>query len=390
MNDRPDVVVVGGGIVGAAIADAVARDGRSVLVLERAVIGGGATAAGMGHIVVMDDSPPQLALTAYSRRLWQQLLPELTPDAEGEACGTLWVAADDQEMAAVEQKRATLAEAGVRSRVLDGRELAAEEPQLRPELAGGLIVPDDMVVYPPVVAAHLLARAQAHGAAVRRAAAVRSVEPDGTVMLEDGPAITAQWVIVAAGTWSGDLVPSLPVRPRKGHLIITDRYPGFVRRQLIELGYLRSAHSATAESVAFNVQPRPTGQLLIGSSRQFDVADTDVEMWMVDRMLRRALEYMPSLGGLQAIRIWAGHRAATPDKLPLIGPSHIGPRVWLATGHEGLGIATALGTGQLIADQLAGREPAIPTDPYAPARFAVGHLNPAPRERGAEGHTGDG
>jgi len=97
-----------------------------------------------------------------------------------------------------------------------------------------------------------------------------------------------------------------------------------------------------------------------------------VEPAMLDRMLRRAIEYLPGLGELSAIRSWTGHRAATPDKLPLIGPSLVSDRIWLATGHEGLGITTSLGTGRLLADQLLGRTPEISATPYLPARFAQG------------------
>jgi glycine/D-amino acid oxidase-like deaminating enzyme len=167
-------------------------------------------------------------------------------------------------------------------------------------------------------------------------------------------------------------MPGLPVRKRKGHLVITDRHPGFVKHQIVELGYLKSAHSAGKDSVAFNIQPRKTGQMLIGSSRQFDEEEGEVDYALLNRMLNRAFEYLPTLGRLSAIRVWTGHRAATPDKLPLIGPSLLGDRIWLATGHEGLGITTSLGTGRLLADLLLNRPSEIPAQPYAPARFADG------------------
>jgi glycine/D-amino acid oxidase-like deaminating enzyme len=141
---------------------------------------------------------------------------------------------------------------------------------------------------------------------------------------------------------------------------------------LVELGYLKSAHSTGTDSVAFNIQPRITGQMLIGSSRQFDVEDGAVNQPVLNKMLQRALEYLPTLGNLSAIRTWTGHRAATPDKLPVIGPSLAGDRMWLATGHEGLGITTSLGTGRLLADLLLGRASEISSAPFAPSRFANG------------------
>jgi glycine/D-amino acid oxidase-like deaminating enzyme len=133
----------------------------------------------------------------------------------------------------------------------------------------------------------------------------------------------------------------------------------------------------STDSVAFNIQPRKTGQMLIGSSRQFEAEGTEVDHALLGRMLARAFEYLPTLPRLSAIRVWTGHRGATPDKLPLIGPSLVSDRIWLATGHEGLGITTSLGTGRLLADLIRKRPTAIPAEPYSPARFAPGKKEPA-------------
>ena len=148
-----------------------------------------------------------------------------------------------------------------------------------------------------------------------------------------------------------------------------------MHHQIVELGYLKSAHSVSKDSVAFNIQPRKTGQVLIGSSRQFDAEDSGVDQTILDNMLNRALEYMPGLGQLSSTRVWTGHRAATPDKLPLIGPGAESDRIWMATGHEGLGITTSLGTGRILADLLLDRPTEIPAAPYAPDRFANGGMN---------------
>ncbi len=373
MSAAPDIVIVGAGIVGAACARECARAGLRVLVLDRGPIGGGTTAAGMGHIVVMDDSPAQFALTACSRRLWQELAPELPAAVEYDPCGTLWVAADEQEMAEVHRKAAFYRERGVRVEVLEGDDVAAAEPALRPGMAGGLRVVDDAVVYPPAAAQHLLeSQENTRRIEVRPGVTVAAVNEDGGVTLADGTRVRAGLAVNAAGPWSPLLAPGLPVRKRKGHLVITDRHPGFVHHQIVELGYLKSAHAVTADSVAFNIQPRKTGQMLIGSSRQFGAEGTEINSDILDRMLRRAFEYLPGLGRLSAIRAWAGHRAATPDKLPLIGPSLVSDRIWLATGHEGLGITTSLVTGRLLADHVLGRAPAIPVEPYLPARLGKG------------------
>lgn len=363
-----DLLVIGGGIVGAACALEATGAGLSVCVCEGGVVGGGATAAGMGHLVVMDDSEAQFALTRRSLTLWMELADALPLEAEYHPCGTLWIAADAEEMAEVQRKRDFYQQRGVRVEVLDSRQLAESEPRLRPGLFGALRVVDDAVVYSPVVARYLLDRAIEAGATLREGVTVQHLLPDG-VSLAGGEKVTAAAVVNATGSWAPELTPGIPVQRRKGHLVITDRYPGYVNHQLIELGYLKSAHSVSSDSVAFNVQPRRTGQVLIGSSRQFGVDDPAIDQHILHRMLARAIGFMPDLADLAAIRAWTGFRAATPDSLPLIGPVEtVNGRLWLATGHEGLGITTSLGTAELLIDQIVGRQSAVPTGPYLPTR----------------------
>lgn len=367
-----DAVVVGAGIVGAACADECVRQGMRIAVVDGDMIGGGTTAAGMGHIVVMDDSEAQFALTRYSQQLWQELRPALPADVEYEPCGTIWVAADEEELAEVHRKRDYYSQRGVPVEVFDQNALERAEPHLRKGLAGGLLVPDDAVLYPPCAARFLIERAQAGGATVHLGCPVSQIG-NGRVRLNDGRELSAGAIINAAGNGASLLTPGLAIKKRKGHLIITDRYPGFVRHQLVELGYLKSAHSTTGDSVAFNVQPRKTGQILIGSSRQYDVEDKRVDNLILVRMLKRAEEYMPDLTQMSTIRVWTGFRAATPDKLPLIGPWPGDSSVFLATGHEGLGITTSLATARILVDQIAGRKTAIPLEPYLPSRVSSEH-----------------
>ena len=364
-----DVIIVGAGIVGSACAVECAREGLSVAIVEAGIIGGGATAAGMGHLVVMDDSEAQFALTRYSQQLWDALRDELPREVEHDPCGTIWIAAEDDEMTEALRKAKFYSDRGVPVEILDAQSLAEAESQLRPGLVGGLRVPGDSVIYPPCAAQFFVDQATARGAELFLGAAVETITTDG-IRLRDGTSIAAGLIVNSAGSWSPQLTPGLEVKKRKGHLVITDRYPNFLRHQLVELGYLKSAHSVTADSVAFNIQPRKTGQLLIGSSRQYDVDESDVDVSILTRMLDRAVEYLPVLGNLSSLRTWTGFRAATPDKLPLIGPHAEHERLYLATGHEGLGITTSLGTAKLLVDQIMSREPAIPIAPYLPARMA--------------------
>jgi D-hydroxyproline dehydrogenase subunit beta len=371
-NSSFDAVVVGAGIVGAACAKELAEAGLRVAICERnGYAGGGATAAGMGHLAIMDDSDAQFALTSYSQSLWRELSGELPAEAEYLVCGALWVAADEDELGEVERKFRFYQDRNIPVEILDSRQMAEAEPNLRAGLAGGLLLPADSVCYPPVAADYLAKRAVAAGGKIFFGKQVIEVSESG-VRFEDNTFLTAGLTVIAAGASAVHLAPEIDIHPRKGHLAITDRYPGFVRHQLIELGYLKNAHSTTADSVAFNVQPRVTGQILIGSSRQFGVEDGAAEGPMLSRMLARAIEYMPGIADLSTIRVWTGFRAATPDNLPLIGVCPGYQRVYLAAGHEGLGISTSLATARLLADEILGRATAIARSPYEPSRsFAV-------------------
>jgi len=368
VSDEWDVVIAGAGIVGSACAKECAARGLRTAIVEPGEIGGGATAAGMGHIVVMSDSPGQLALTSYSQRLWQELSGSLPHSVEYERCGTIWVASDDDEMEEVHRKRALYASVGIDTEVLDSCALAEAEPHLRKPLAGGLLVPSDAVLYPPCAAQYLVEEALRSGARLYARRKLKSAGA-GIVRLDDGTELRASHIVNAAGADATGLLPQLPIRERKGHLVITDRYPGFVHHQLVELGYSKSAHSITTDSVAFNIQPRKTGQILIGSSRQYNAGGTAVDYQMVSTMIERARYFMPGIGALSSIRIWTGFRAATPDNLPLIGPWPEDKTLFLAAGHEGLGITTSLGTAQLLADHLVGNPTRIPIEPYLPERF---------------------
>ncbi len=363
---RSDAIVIGAGIVGAACARALAREGLRVLVLDAGFAAGGTTAAGMGHLVAMDDSAEQLALTAHSLSLWQSLRHSLPASVEYDACGTIWVAEDGEQLEAVAEKRRVYEEHAIASEVLDARRLYALEPNLRSGLAGGLLVPADSVIYPPRAALALLADAQTHGAVLREQCRVDDIVDHGVRI--GGETLHANVIVNAAGAESGRLTPELPIVPRKGHLAITDRHPGFCRHQLVELGYLASAHVLSTESVAFNVQPRATGQVLIGSSRELVGWDAATNRGVLGQMLERAVEFMPMLARMSIVRTWTGFRAATPDKLPLIGRWLPIQGLYVATGHEGLGITTSLGTASLLADLVLGRTPVLDAAAYSPMR----------------------
>ena len=373
MNSSVDVAIVGGGVVGCACARAAVLAGLRVAVYEAGRVGAGATAAGMGHLVTIDDDPAEFALARLSMALWRAWSGW---DAiERRTTGTLWLAETDRQRDAAHAKLARLRAAGLSAEWLEPTVLQSVEPRLARDLCGALRVAGDEVAYGPELAARLAADVRAAGGAVQEMRPVAALRDDG-LELADGSRVVAGHVLLAAGCdsvrlWPGDA--PLPLRPRKGQLAITDRHPGYIGHALVELGYIDSAHGDIDEAVAFNAQPRASGQVLLGSSRSYRDTSPDVDAALLARMVRRAQRFLPDIASLQMLRCWAGFRPAIADGRPAIGripgtrDNH-----WVATGHEGLGLTTATGTASVWLDLLLGRTPAIDPAPYAPDRFAKG------------------
>ena len=377
-----DVLVIGAGIIGAACAHELALAGLSVRVVDARL--GGATQTGMGHLVAMDAHPAELALSAASLDIWRDWgarMNHTDPACAYTGCGTMWVAESDHDMAEAEHKQRRLLEHGVPSTLLNAQQLAHAEPALRAGLAGALQVSGDALIYAPSAARWLLTHAPP--CLSFEAVEVCKIDTQG-VVLTDGSRRTAEAIVLATGILASRLCDDLPLHPKKGHLAITDRYPTGIRHQLVELGYTASTQQREGAAVAFNVQPRPTGQLLIGSSRQIGEAqcaagsasgtalppavEPAVEPAVLARMLRRAIDYLPGLSGLNLIRTWTGVRAATPDGLPLIGRHPLRDKLWLAVGHEGRGVTTAPATGRLLAALMTGAATPLDPTPFAASR----------------------
>lgn len=363
---RADVLIVGAGIIGAACAREFARQGLSVAVVEAGAVGGGATAAAMGHLLITDDA--EFALTHRSMQLWQQWLAENAehgPVAEHQRCGTLWIAADDEELALARDKFAWYGAHGIEAEMIDGAALAQLEPMLRPGLAGALRLPGDARVYPPKVAAAWLQ----HPSIELISGEVVGID-GASLHLADGRRLWGAMIVLAAGLAAQRWLQAGWLIPKKGQLAITQRQPGRISHQLVELAYLKKAHSLDADTVSFNVQPRPGGQVLIGSSRQPGRSDATLDQQILGQMLATACDYLPALAQTSLLRCWTGIRPASRDGLPLIGAHLTLGRVWLATGHEGLGITTSLATAELLADLSLGRAPQIDATPFAPGRLS--------------------
>ncbi|MBD9722302.1 FAD-binding oxidoreductase [Streptomyces caniscabiei] len=374
-----DVVVVGAGMVGAACALYAARAGLDVAVVDRGPVAGGTTGAGEGNILVSDKEPgPELELALLSVRSWAELAaePGLATAFEYEPKGGVVVASAPEGLAALERFAAGQRAAGVEAITVPAGQLTDLEPHLAPGLAGGIHYPQDAQVMPTLAAAHLVRTSGARlftGRTVTevlrtRAGAVRGVRTDrGDV---HAPA-----VVNAAGTWGGHLAAlagvGLPVLPRRGFVLVTEPLPPMVRHKVYAADYVADvASDSAALQTSPVVEGTAAGPVLIGASRERVGFDRSFSLPVVRALAAGATRLFPFLEEVRAMRTYVGFRPYMPDHLPAIGPDPRVPGLFHACGHEGAGIGLATGTGQLIAQVLAGGTPALDLAPFRPDRFA--------------------
>ncbi len=375
-----DVVVVGAGVVGACCAYFAVRAGLSVTVLERGAVGAGTTSRGEGNVLVSDKAPgPELDLALRSRQLWCAIGAEVGEDRlELERKGGLVVATSDPAGTSLAAFAGEQRAAGVQADALPAAALHDHEPHLAHDLAGGVLYPQDMQVQPVAAAAVLLQAARSAGAVVRPGVAVQRLTGSAhgvTGVVTDHGTIATRAVVNAAGTWGGALAERfgapVPVRPRRGFILVTEPLPRVVRHKVYSADYVdKVASSDTGLETSTVVEGTRGGTLLIGASRERVGYDETFSVEVVARLAALATGIFPFLGGVRVMRAYHGFRPYCPDHLPVIGADPRVPGLFHACGHEGAGVGLAPATGQLVADLLTGAEPGTDPTPFSPARFA--------------------
>ena len=358
------VVVVGAGIVGAACAEALTREGIEVVVVDRLPVGAGTTSRGEGNILLSDKAPgAEMALAQLSRRTWLEVGDLVGRESiELEEKGGVVVATTHQGLGSLiafaDRQRA----AGVMA--LEVEDPLALEPHLSPSLPGAVHYPEDMQVQPVLAAARLLAVSQGRGAQFRSGVEVAAAVTDthGAVCgirTTTGEVIEADAVVNAAGTWGGvvgeRLGAPVPVLPRRGFVLVTEPLPPMVRHKVYTADYVENVESSgEGLETSCVVEGTHGGTVLIGASRERVGFDTSLRVDVVETLARQAVAIFPFLAEVNLLRVYRGFRPYCPDHLPVIGPDPRAPGVLHACGHEGAGIGLATGTGRLIADFLTG------------------------------------
>ncbi len=380
-----DVVVIGGGIIGCAVAYYLSRTGLKVSVLERDGIASGTTGCGMGHLTVEPGPGYSYRLSRSGVDLWRQIGAEIG-GFEYLQTGAIWMAEDQADMDLIRDQHALYLAEGDAPVLLDNKQLLEMEPGLAPDLPGGMFYPRDAVLMPMFAANALLKSAMDKGTTVDPFTPVTGLQLGvgnkvEAVKTPDG-LISTGCVVNACGVWSPDLTEWIglgraPIHPRRGDLAITMHHTVPVRRQVMEVAYAVVGHGVAEVdpqsdedpgAQAVTLQPQSHGSCLIGSTRQF-AKKRVVNRDLLRRSLDRASRFVPGLRAAPVVRSWSGLRPYVADKKPIVGPVEEVPGFYMASGHEGMGVTLAPITGLLVTESITGQEPSLPLEPMALSRF---------------------
>jgi glycine oxidase len=365
---KPDVIIVGGGIIGCSVAFFLAKAGVRPLVLERGQVGCEASSGAAGMLTAQahtDEPGPLFDLKLASRALYEGLAVELRQrtdlDIEYRRLGHLVPALTEAEVAAVKERVAWQAARGLSAEWLDAKEARALEPGLAPDVLGAGWFPEDHHVNNTAVTQALASAAMRLGGEVRTDCAVLDLAREGeqvTGVRTAEETIPAAAVILCAGSWTqafeGAAGIPLPIVPAKGQMVVGRLDPPALRHVVYG-------------TLAYAI-PRATGEHIIGSTVEFVGYDKRVTLEGLTGILQGITRLVPALHEAAMVTNWACLRPAAPDGLPLLGRVPGRPGLVVATGHFRNGILLAPVTGKLIAELIVhGRSP-IPLEPFRPDR----------------------
>lgn len=385
-TEHCDVIVIGGGIIGASIAYYASKTGLDITVLEKNEIASGTSSKCDGNILAIDKDPGfDSQMSSKSQQLIHTLSKELEIPFEYRNPGSILVCENDNEMEAAQKWVKQQQDAGLDFRMLDKEDLHNESKYFADDLYGGLECASDSTVNPYMLTYSMFHEAKKYGTKIHTNTEVINIKKSNNsqFMIETTyGSFTAKKVINACGVWSPSIGKMLdvdiPIHPRKGQLIVASRTESVGLRKVMEFGYLISKFGGERQvdeitekyGVALVFEPTEAQNFLIGSSREFVGFNTKVNHEITKYIAKRATRFYPKIAQMNVIRSYAGLRPWTEDHLPIVSEVKDHPGFYVAAGHEGDGISLAMITGKLMEEMLNNKPTTIPVDPVSIERFS--------------------
>lgn len=377
-----DAVIIGGGVIGCAIAWHLARPGLRVALLERADIAAGSSGACDGFVFLQSKKPGlHLQLAMQSRQRLARLRDELPVPIEYRECGGMVVIETAAEWAAMQQFVQKQQASGLDVSLLNAEQARRREPGLSEHIMGATFSSLDGQVNPMALTCGLALGARSRGADLITGTAVIGLDTRaGHVAAVETTAgrFATDLVINAAGVHAPEIGAMLgliiPIQPRRGQLLVTAAGPRRINHCLLSARYIAAKFDpgiATGAGEGISIEQTDEGNFLLGSTREFVGFDRRTTITGLRRIAAATAGILPALQHITVIRAFAGLRPYTPDGLPILGPVPGVPGFIMAAGHEGDGIALAPITGALIAQMITASQTALPLEAFSLSRFAA-------------------
>ncbi|MDR1944368.1 MAG: FAD-binding oxidoreductase [Synergistaceae bacterium] len=386
MNSH-DVIVVGGGVIGASTAYYLSKRGARVMLVEADVMGSGSSGACDGFVIMQSKAPgPHLRMALASEEMYRTLPEELEYDIEYDGCGGMIIIESPAEFEAMKSFMASQREAGLDVELIGGDEARKLEPALAPHIVGATVSGRDGQVNPMRLVTGYSLAARRLGLKIERRRKVTGFTGSGGkitgIRTSDGDFHTDR-VVCCTGVHTPELLAplgiDLPIKPRRGQLIATEPIERLVSRVMLCARYIAAKYhpelleGSKDESVRLGVgmalEQSRSGGLLIGATREFVGFNRGATADGARAVAAHAARMIPALKRIRAVRCFAGLRPYTPDGKAFIGAAPGYEGLYVAAGHEGDGIAYAPITGRVMSELVIDGTSKEDIMPFALNRF---------------------
>lgn len=383
-----DVIVIGGGVIGASLTYYLTKLNQKVLLVERNDLCSGSAGATDGYITPHTKQPGyHLEMALKSVELYETLAEELETDIDLELdkhCGGIQACEDEMQWDLISSNAEQLSKSGLELYMLNIDEARKIEPALSPRLRGALYSPIAGSVNPMRLTEGYVDAAVRFGAAV-------SLHTEVTDLLWDGDRIVgvhtprgdfyADYVADCCGSWGGQIASmahlDLPVVPKRGQILVSEPMPKMLNT-VMQTGIYPiikyHPEKITNEKVfrlglAWGIEQTRDGTILIGGTRELQGFDKGNTFEAIEAIVNECYKYIPAIRNIHFIRVFSGFRPRTPDGLPILGKVAQAPGLVMCCGHEGDGIALSPITGKIVAEDIVSGKPSFPLGPCAAERF---------------------
>lgn len=382
-----DVIIIGGGVIGTAIAYYLVKEGVEVTLIEKEDIASGTSGACDGNLMLLSKSPgPHFNLARESLKLFPSLVKNLDHNVQYRKNGSLIILETKEQWDLSQKNIKKQQEAGLNVRLMDNKQTRNIEPFLTSDIYGSCYTEENGHINPIMLTLGLGKKSLQQGAHILLHEPVKEILWKKEQVLGVRTThrdIYAKYIVNAAGVYANEIGKmaeiNIPVIPKRGQILVTESIPSFINNSIICGCYLKAKyHLCDKKDISdpivslgrgLSLEQTIEGNLLIGSTREYVNFNTQTTYEGITAIAQHACQLFPKLKEVKMIRSFSGLRPATIDGLPIIGHSEALKGMLLAVGHEGDGIILAPITGKLIAELICGKSLSVNIQPFSLERF---------------------